>query len=105
MDDTGDSYRNVALVSVFGPRDERLYNELLGTVWLAPYLGDANLHVVDIKAIRSVVGMVPDSDVHIDVNSFTKPHFQEGANYFCVEKLGLEASHRSGDLETVIEEE
>ncbi|KAH9858466.1 hypothetical protein C2E23DRAFT_717287 [Lenzites betulinus] len=97
--------RAVALVSVFGQRDQALYDTLHGTVWLAPYLGDNALQVIDIKSIQSVVAMVPDSDVDIHVDRPLEPHFKQGANYFLVEKLGLEASHRTGALEAVIEEE
>ncbi|KAH9853416.1 hypothetical protein C2E23DRAFT_728256 [Lenzites betulinus] len=97
--------RTVALVSVFGRRDEDLFDDLHGTVWLAPYEGNAALRVVDIHQIQSVVAMVPDSDVSIDLTKIDEPHFQTGENYFLVEKLGLEASHRSGALETIVENE
>ncbi|KAJ3001199.1 hypothetical protein NUW54_g6581 [Trametes sanguinea] len=101
----GMSFRTVALLSVFGPRDEDLYQDLYGTVWLAPYRGDESLRVVDVSQIHAVVAMVPDSDVVVDLTNALEPHYQFGQNYFLVEKLALEISHRAGTLDGIPEAE
>ncbi|KAH9851446.1 hypothetical protein C2E23DRAFT_869376 [Lenzites betulinus] len=52
--------RTVALVSVFGPRDEALYRRSHATVDISEYRGDTSLEVINVKQIESVVGMIPD---------------------------------------------
>ncbi|KAL7279560.1 hypothetical protein ACG7TL_005959 [Trametes sanguinea] len=64
----------LALVSVFGPRDESLYVQSKKTVQLHVYNGNSGLRVIDVKTIRSVIGMIPDGG--------------EGAD--TLEKLGFE---------------
>ncbi|KAI8980787.1 hypothetical protein BD414DRAFT_420566 [Trametes punicea] len=89
----GETDSAVALISIFGRRDDLLYARSFKTVALRQYRGMHNLKVIDIKAIRSIVGMVPDlpggcagmdpdlDHIHLHVNHF----------YFVVEKLGFEA--------------
>ncbi|KAJ3019329.1 hypothetical protein NUW54_g116 [Trametes sanguinea] len=100
-----DTFRTVAMLSIFGARDEELFADLYGTVWLAPYRGDQALRVADVSHIHAVVAMVPDSDVVVDLSNPVEPHYQPGCNYFLVEKLGLEVSHRTGTLENEVEDE
>lgn len=97
--------RTVALVSLFGARNEARYTASYQTNWVAPYRGDDDLHVIDITCIQSVVGMVPTADVHVNIDSIAEPHFKKGGTYFLVEKLGLEGSYRSGALDAIVEEE
>ncbi|CDO73553.1 hypothetical protein BN946_scf185014.g23 [Trametes cinnabarina] len=99
-----ESIHTVALVSLFGARDENLFARLYGTVWLCPYRGNDALRVVEVSCIQAVVAMVPDSDVVIDLSDALEPHYQKGRNYFLVEQLGLEISHRDGLMDVVLED-
>ncbi len=86
--------RTVAVVSVFATRQRELYSTSHKTVWLSEYLGDEAIRVLDITCIQSLAGMVPDSDVKIDMEDQNEPHFRVGENYFLVEKMGVEMSAR-----------
>ncbi|KAI0349238.1 hypothetical protein OH77DRAFT_1415387 [Trametes cingulata] len=89
--EVGESRRPVALVSVFGPCDEGLYERSRKTVQLHTYQGNSCLRVVDVKSICSVVGMIPDKGAQ-DVDFETDyVHLHHGSEYFLVEKLGFEA--------------
>ncbi|CDO75975.1 hypothetical protein BN946_scf184888.g25 [Trametes cinnabarina] len=105
MNGVPEDLRTVAVVSLFGPRDEDLFERLYGTVWLSAYQGDDTLRVIDVGAILAVVAMVPDSDVVIDLSNALEPHYQQGQHYFLVEQLGLEISHRDGLLEMIEEDD
>lgn len=100
-----DTFRTVAMMSLFGPRDDELFEDLYRTVWLAPYRGDQALRVVDVSQICAVVAMVPDSDVVVNLADPLEPHYQLNRNYFLVEKLGLEVSHWTGGLESEVNDE
>ncbi len=63
-------------------------------MWLSKYLGDECVRVVDVTCIQSIAVMVPDSDVNIDLEDANTPHYQPGAEYFLVEKMGVEMSMR-----------
>ncbi|KAI0352686.1 hypothetical protein OH77DRAFT_1408449 [Trametes cingulata] len=88
--EVGDTRRPVALVSVFGPCDRTLYERSKKTVELHTYRGNSGLCVVDVKRIRSVIGMIPDDEGDgVDFES-DYLHLHVGSQYFVVEKLGLE---------------
>lgn len=53
------STRTLAMVSCYGSRHQELYEQSHQTLWVAQYLGEESLKVVDVKSIRSVVAMVP----------------------------------------------
>ncbi|CDO76167.1 hypothetical protein BN946_scf184740.g10 [Trametes cinnabarina] len=89
--EVGDTRRPVALVSVFGPRNEGLYERSRKTVQLHTYRGNSQLRVVDVQKICSVVGMIPDDRAeHVDFET-DYVHLHDNHTYFVVEKLGFEA--------------
>ncbi|KAI0823245.1 hypothetical protein BC628DRAFT_1453871 [Trametes gibbosa] len=80
----------VAMVSVFDARDEALYARSLGTVELLTYHGEDSLRVIPVKAIDTVVRMVPDV-LPVGVDGATDfKHLYKGHKYFVVQKLGFE---------------
>ena len=88
----GDVPHPVAIVAQFAPRDEDLYLDSFKTVQMHRYSGHNNLVVIDVKAIRSVVAMVPDDAAEgIDFKNDYR-HLHEGKAYFVVEKMGFEVN-------------
>ncbi|KAH9858861.1 hypothetical protein C2E23DRAFT_864672 [Lenzites betulinus] len=80
----------VAVVSVFNTHDNALYERSLRTVELVEYRGDESLRLIDIRAIESVVGMIPDElPVGVDF-ALDFEHLHVGHKYFVVEKLGFD---------------
>jgi hypothetical protein len=77
---------------VYSPPDENLLVESYGTVWATKYHGQDDLIVVDAKAIRSVVAMVPLPFPHGDIDSDEQADtdLAEEEYFFVVEKPGLE---------------
>ena len=51
--------RTLAMISCYGSHHQELYEQSHKTLWVAQYLGEESLKVVDVKSIRSVVAMVP----------------------------------------------
>ncbi|RDX40597.1 hypothetical protein OH76DRAFT_1459464 [Lentinus brumalis] len=94
----------VALVSVFGPWNEELYEQSSEVIELMEYRGDSALRVIDVKCIRSVVGMVPDVRVSRDVWLHDHQHLHEGKLYVVSEKMGFEVRMGSRDPELDIDE-
>ncbi len=83
-----------ALVSVWSGPDTDLLEESSNTVYLCVYQGQADLWVIDAKAIMSVVAMVPMT-----------PHEGDcSARFFLLEKPGLEIM-ALGDVNTDITDE
>lgn len=103
----GQERQAVALVSIFGPRDEDLYQRSHQTVQVLEYRGDNALCVINAKTIESVVGMIPDEmPVGIDYTADYE-HLHLGEKYFVVNKLGFEVKileGRGGDPEMDIDE-
>ncbi|EIW85750.1 hypothetical protein CONPUDRAFT_32656, partial [Coniophora puteana RWD-64-598 SS2] len=54
-----DTNKGFAMVSVYGRPKLTLRQESLDTIHACQYCGDANLLVVDVECIRSVVAMLP----------------------------------------------
>ncbi|KAI0323896.1 hypothetical protein GY45DRAFT_1375978 [Cubamyces sp. BRFM 1775] len=86
----GDSHHPVAVVAPFASRNEELYLDSFRTVQSHRYQGHQGLVVIQVKAILSVVAMVPEDtlesvDLHNDYS-----HFHSGKAYFVVEKMGFE---------------
>ncbi|KAI9433273.1 hypothetical protein H4582DRAFT_1766398, partial [Lactarius indigo] len=73
--------RALALVSLYSLPDPTLCMTSMKTLWSCKYLGDAALKFVDVKAIQSVVAMIPHSPL-IDGRPAEERHF-------LVEKPGL----------------
>ncbi len=68
------------------------------------YRGDSALRVIDVKSIRSVVGMVPDIRVTRNVWLHDHQHLHEGELYVVSEKMGFEVRMGSRDPELDIDE-
>lgn len=79
----------VALVSVFGPRDEDLYQRSFKTVELHEYRGDESLCVINAKTIETGIGMIPDVMPVVDF-ALEFDHLIVGEKYFVADKLGFE---------------
>ncbi|GJE93591.1 hypothetical protein PsYK624_097510 [Phanerochaete sordida] len=91
--------RAFALVSCFSEPDIRLLEASYKALYVCRYRGDDGLVVIDVKAMQSVVAMVP---FHV----LGSPHSGDGRlvagqSYFLVEKLGLEMAHMAGFEETL----
>jgi hypothetical protein len=73
----GNIIHSLAVVSVFSPPDKGLLEESHRAAYICHHLGAAALRVVDVKAITSVVSMVPDyqvmpeGDIVIPENQFS----------------------------------
>ncbi|KAI0720195.1 hypothetical protein C8T65DRAFT_567744 [Cerioporus squamosus] len=96
--------RPVALVSVFGPRDEALYTNSVENTELMEYREDAGLRVIDVKCIRSVIGMFADKPVTDDEWLHDHRHLHEGRQYVVTERHGFEVRMGSVDPEMDIDE-
>ena len=81
--------RAYALVSVWSEPDPHLLQESINTVYSCVYTGQADLRVIDVKAIKSVVAMVP----------MTPRNGDDSSRFFLLEKPGLEITHL-GDVDT-----
>ncbi|KAI0312257.1 hypothetical protein OF83DRAFT_1067502 [Amylostereum chailletii] len=103
---TDGDIETVAVVSLFSRPDTELLEVSYGTALLVCYKGDVKLCVVSVKAIWSVVAMIPlpehlriDEPAPIPTEAYTV-----GRGYFVVEKLGLDVILR-GWSEIVPEDE
>lgn len=84
--------QTLALVSLYGPRDENLFESSFETVWACQYLGNESLCVVSVAVIESVVAMVPiNPSAPADI-------------FFVVEKPGLEMRFFGGMEEEMDQE-
>jgi hypothetical protein len=83
-----------ALVSFYGPRDEDLYEDSFGCLWVCTYSGNNNLAVIKISSIKSVVSMQPLPKADGDPDGL----------FFVVEKSGLDDVELMGyvDLDVVM---
>ena len=76
--------KTLALVALYdSPDPVKLQNSFYTNIY-CKYIGDAGLHVIDIKDIQSVVAMV----------------LRQGS-FFVVEKMGLDIAHLGGVEEDV----
>ncbi|EIW62750.1 uncharacterized protein TRAVEDRAFT_34095 [Trametes versicolor FP-101664 SS1] len=85
----GRAEQAVALVSVFRPRDEDLYQRSFKTVELHEYRGDESLCVINAKTIETGIGMIPDVMPVVDF-ALEFGHLHVGEKYFVADKLGFE---------------
>ena len=81
--------RAYALVSVWSEPDQRLLRESANTVYSCAYVGQSDLRVIHVKAIASVVAMVP----------MTPRDGDRSSRFFFLEKPRLEITHL-GDVDT-----
>ncbi|KAH8980248.1 hypothetical protein EDB86DRAFT_2813862 [Lactarius hatsudake] len=89
--DDGD--RALALVSLYSRPDPSLLRLSMNTLWSCVYLGDGALKFVDVKAIQSVVAMIPHRP-SIDGRSAED-------RFFVVEKPGFDVAIMSGIEEDI----
>jgi hypothetical protein len=80
MKTVGGERRAFALVSEYSPPNEYLLRASNNTLVVCRYNGEANLLVIDVKSILSVVAMVPFPFLLDDRED----------NYFMIEKVGLD---------------
>ena len=78
----GDELPSFALVSLYAPPNEHLLETTCNTLVVCQSEGETSLIVIDIKAILSVVAMIPF------------PYTIDGHNdqYFMIEKMGLDVA-------------
>jgi hypothetical protein len=75
-----DYIQTFALVSVYGPPDQQMLDDSFHTLWACHYLGSANLKIIKLEEIISVVSMQPFHQNQGDPDNL----------YFVVEKSGLD---------------
>jgi hypothetical protein len=85
----GQQCKVLALVSVYSPPNAGLFEASNGTVLSCIYLGAANLKVIDISSIVSVVAMIPH-------DPFPAGNGDKQERYFVAEKPGLDATVLGG---------
>ncbi|EIW74217.1 hypothetical protein CONPUDRAFT_67828 [Coniophora puteana RWD-64-598 SS2] len=78
--------KTFALVSLYGTPNEQIYQQSLGTVIACPYRGNADLRVIEITDIKSVVAMVLHKFPTYDVPLF-----------YMIERPGLDIALLTGD--------
>ena len=83
----GQQCKVLALVSVYSPPHAGLLEASNGTVLSCTYHGFANIKVINISSIVSVVAMVPHDPF---------PNEDRQERYFVAEKPGLEAAVLGG---------
>ena len=76
--------KTLALVALYDSPDPIKLQNSFDTNICCKYIGDAGLHVIDIKDIQSAVAMVPRQD-----------------RFFVVEKMRLDIAHLGGVEENV----
>ncbi|KAF7329710.1 hypothetical protein MKEN_00234200 [Mycena kentingensis (nom. inval.)] len=87
--DLEDEPKTLALVSVYSAPDTELLAESNKTLWVCKYRGDESLKIIDVRAIASVVAMVPYDEARV----------------FAVHKMGLEVGEMVGYMEKDNEED
>jgi hypothetical protein len=91
-----DYVQTYALVSVYGPPDQQMLDDSFHTLWACHYLGSANLKIIKLEEIISVVSMQPFPQNQGDPDNL----------WFVVEKSGLDdieiiaAENPSSDLDS-----
>ncbi|KAF9487804.1 hypothetical protein BDN71DRAFT_1542881 [Pleurotus eryngii] len=88
--------RTFALLSIFSPPDDYIRQESFSTLWVCSYMGDSNLHVIDVGIITAVVSMQP---FPVRVEEVDR------GRWFVVEKAGLDdgdlVNHSNHSLEII----
>ncbi|KAF7314579.1 hypothetical protein MKEN_00931300 [Mycena kentingensis (nom. inval.)] len=87
--DLEDEPKTLALVSVYSAPDTELLAESNKTLWVCKYRGEESLKIIDVRAIASVVAMVPYDETRV----------------FAVHKMGLEVGEMVGYMEKDNEED
>jgi hypothetical protein len=72
------------------------------TVWLSTHSGDTDIVALNVKLIRSVVGMVPINVPPCPGQGDGDQPFDGKPTFFVAEKLGLDMDHMSGYRENCL---
>lgn len=86
----GQPARGLAMVTLYGPRDESLFATSHGTLWSC--IPGSALAVIDVTTIQAVVGMVPHRS--IGVNPLVDA--QVAGRVYVAEKMGLDITQMAG---------
>jgi hypothetical protein len=89
----GDTVHSLALVSVFSPPDQELLELSHRAVYVCHHGGIDALVIVDVKAIKEVVAMVPDYEVTVEGDIVTPEN-----RFSLVESPFLKLAALSGSL-------
>jgi hypothetical protein len=95
----GTEHKPLAVVSLYGEHNQRLYDESSKTYVTMQHLGNSGVHVIDIKSIQSVVMLAPDEQ-------YAKT-FHDGSElnrFYLMEKPGLKLMKMIGLAENVVPE-
>lgn len=90
----------MAMVSLYGPHHEELWQASSNTYWTAQHLRDKGILVIDAKIIDSVVMMAPDTRYKTRIEDGT-----ELDRWYQMEKPGLKLSQQMGYEEILAAEE
>jgi hypothetical protein len=85
--------KTLALLSLYSPPDHTLLHVSAYTLWSSTFQQDADLRIVPVKTITSVVVMVPHYPFPDSVGRF-----------FVTEKIGFDVAHMGGDDQELTEE-
>jgi hypothetical protein len=83
----------LALVSLYSEPDSELLRISHGTLWSCEHQGDLALKFIDVRAIKSVVAMIPHSPV---IRGQEAPD-----RFFLVEKPGFDVALIAGSEENI----
>jgi hypothetical protein len=89
----------VAVVEFYGQPNKELYETSSKTYYTVQHLRDADVQVIDVNCIQSVVMMAPDQRY--------KLLYQDGSEndrWYLMEKPGVKLSHMMGTEEIMTEE-
>jgi len=81
-----------ALISMYGAPDADLLEDSSHALWACEYQGDANLKVINISSILSVVSMQP-------LPKLSSDEFGGKKMVFVIEKSGLEDTELTGYID------
>lgn len=92
-----DNELGLALVSLYSKPHDDLLRVSYGTLWSCEYHGDSGLRFIDVKAIKSVVAMIPHSPVIGGQEACGR--------FFLVEKPGFDVAIIAGNEEDIFGDE
>lgn len=96
-----DVKKYVAMVSVYGPPNQQLYNDSSKTYISVQSFRDIDVRVIDIKCILSVVMLAPDHRYGL---AGSHANHSEVDRWFLMEKPGLKISQMIGQGEELTDE-
>lgn len=95
----GEERRPLAVVSMYGEHHQQLYEESSKTYITVQHLGNADIRVIDIASIQSVVMLAPDEQYAKD--------FHDGSEinrWYWMAKPGLKLMDMTGVGEVLVPE-